>query len=419
VIGGLTRAATSVASTIAESLEELRIHRGRVLLSLIGVAAAVCALATVVAAGAIAEQAGRELQERSGGRPATYTVNISAPPSEATVPGGGANETADAAWQAALERHEIDWAGRVGWGSLSVQFADGVVPAQLQVVDPDYGPMHRVALETGAWFTERDVDRLAPAVIVNHAFWERLGRPPLSSHPTVQFVSGGAETTAVVTGVTPSQGEWDTEPTGFMLTEGFLAAQPVATPEFGAYAPSYEMWLPEGDAQAIADSVVRAISAELGGRASVNAMRSDYAQMEGDPYLPVKLVVTGIAVVILLLGALGLVTISLVTVRARIREIGVRRSFGATAGRVFFAVLMESVVGTFVAGVVGVGLAIVLVRGPLMGMLLGGMAVQDLPGFPVEAAIIGIVSAVAVGALAGLLPALTAVRVKVIDAIRF
>jgi putative ABC transport system permease protein len=153
--------------------------------------------------------------------------------------------------------------------------------------------------------------------------------------------------------------------------------------------------------------------------ATVNAMRVDYAGMEGDPYGPVKLMVTGVAVVILVLGALGLVTISLVTVRARIREIGVRRSFGATAGRVFFAVLMESVVGTFVAGVAGVALAIVAVRGPLMDLLVGGIPIEDQPGFPIQAAVIGVVAAVAVGALAGVLPALAAVRVRVIDAIRF
>jgi putative ABC transport system permease protein len=45
--------------------------------------------------------------------------------------------------------------------------------------------------------------------------------------------------------------------------------------------------------------------------------------------------------------------------------------------------------------------------------------VQDVPAFPIEAALIGLGSATFVGALAGLLPALVAVRVKVIDAIRY
>jgi putative ABC transport system permease protein len=49
---------------------------------------------------------------------------------------------------------------------------------------------------------------------------------------------------------------------------------------------------------------------------------------------------------------------------------------------------------------------------------LGG-GVIDVPPFPIEAAVIGLLASAAVGALAGLLPAIVAVRVKVIDAIRY
>jgi len=48
-----------------------------------------------------------------------------------------------------------------------------------------------------------------------------------------------------------------------------------------------------------------------------------------------------------------------------------------------------------------------------------GQGVQDLPAFPIEAAVVGLAASAVVGALAGLLPALVAVRVKVIDAIRY
>jgi putative ABC transport system permease protein len=44
---------------------------------------------------------------------------------------------------------------------------------------------------------------------------------------------------------------------------------------------------------------------------------------------------------------------------------------------------------------------------------------QDIPPFPVRAAVTGLVAAVAIGALAGFIPALTAVRSNVIDALRF
>jgi putative ABC transport system permease protein len=106
-------------------------------------------------------------------------------------------------------------------------------------------------------------------------------------------------------------------------------------------------------------------------------------------------------------------------VRHRIREIGIRRSFGATSARVFFGVLMESVVATVVAGFVGVVLAVAILKAIPVDALFGGYGLQDVPPFPLSAALIGMAAATAVGALAGLIPAEVAVRVKVIDAIRY
>ena len=117
-------------------------------------------------------------------------------------------------------------------------------------------------------------------------------------------------------------------------------------------------------------------------------------------------------------GQYGLVNITLVTVRYRIREIGIRRSFGATAGRVFFSVMMESVVASVAAGVIGIILAIIALKNPWTQQLVA-QGVQDVPAFPVSAALLGLIVAAGVGALAGLLPALVAVRVKPIDAIRY
>ena len=109
--------------------------------------------------------------------------------------------------------------------------------------------------------------------------------------------------------------------------------------------------------------------------------------------------------------------IQLVAMRQRIREIGVRRSFGATGGRIFTSVLLESVVATAVAGIVGIMLAIAIMRAPFVLQMFQGL--QDVPPFPLRAAVIGLVAAVAIGALAGFIPAVVAVRAKVIDALRF
>ncbi|MFK4730078.1 ABC transporter permease [Agromyces mediolanus] len=412
-MNALARLGTGFVSAVVEAMEELRIHRGRVLLSLVGVAVAVCALATVVGAGAVAEQGVRESSERGGGRAATATFNVNA----STPPDA---ERLDTAWQEVLERYGVAYGTRLAYGEITVQFTDGALPVPVQAVDPAYGTIHRVRISEGAWFADGDAQRLAPAVVISEAFWDRIGRPPLASHPTIELLGEGSRT-AVVVGVTPRNGEWDTEPSAYILSDAYAALPQSGSGSsmMGGMPPSFEAWIDQNQADPIIEAIRRDFAAALGEGVQVDGYRTDYAAFGEDPLLFVKLLVVGVAVVILLLGALGLVNIALVTVRTRIREIGIRRTFGATSGRVFFAVMMESVVGTFVAGVVGVGVAILLVRSPLMTMLLGGGELQDLPGFPVEAAVIGLGSAVLVGALAGLLPAFAAVRVRVIDAIRF
>jgi putative ABC transport system permease protein len=292
---------------------------------------------------------------------------------------------------------------------------------QTQAVDQPYGEMHRLRITEGSWFTPGDEALLAPPLVVNEVFWNRLGRPDLRTHPVVSL--GGEDgTTAVVVGVYPAA-SWETEPAMFMLA-GHLEAIKAANPSGDTVDPyggstQYEMWVPPDISDALTPVLQRDFTAALGDGVQVDVFRQDYAQFGDDPFLVTKLVVGGIAVLVLLLGALGLVNIALVTVKQRVREIGIRRSFGATAGRVFFAVMMESVVATVAAGAVGVMAAVLIVQNPLTMDLVGQGLVSDFPPFPADAAVLGLVAATIVGALAGLLPALVAVRVKVIDAIRY
>jgi putative ABC transport system permease protein len=421
----VNRAFTSLVGAVIEAWQELRVHRTRVLLSLIGVAVAVCSLTTVVALGGIVQQASEELSERQSGRPASLYVS-------AFRSDGAALDSAtmDATWAETLTRYDITYGSRVMQTTQAVPFPTGVVDVQTQAVDQPYGEMHRVRLTEGEWFTPDDATLLAPTLVVNQIFWERLGSPDLLTHPTVELGAQGGSpgTKAVIVGVYPVA-SYETEPAMFMLADhlsAMQAARPSATVQ-DPYAGStqYEMWVPPAISDQLMEIVKRDFTSALAtpgggtGGIQVDVYRQDYAQYGDDPFLVTKLVVGGIAVLVLLLGALGLVNIALVTVKQRVREIGIRRSFGATAGRVFFAVMMESVVATIAAGAVGVIAAILLVQNPWTMELVGQGLVSDFPAFPAEAALLGLVAATAVGALAGLLPALVAVRVKVIDAIRY
>ncbi|MCM3502470.1 ABC transporter permease [Microbacterium sp. P26] len=428
------RALTSLVGAMLEAWQEVRVHRMRVLLSLVGVAVAVCSLTTVVALGAIVQQSTQEQNERMSGRPAT--LNVSAYRTDGATPDTAAT---DAAWRSIVERYQVTYATRMLSTSQLVPFADGAIQVGTQAVDQPYGEMHRVQMAEGEWFTADDAAQLAPRLIVNEVFWHRMGDPPLESHPVValggQGVPGAASgipaggVTAVVVGVTPSP-NWESEPSMFMLADHLQAMQdatagergsaPVAFDPYGGGGQTqYEMWVPPELADQLTPLIERDLAAALGDGVEVSVNRQDWGTWEGDPLLVTKMVVIGIAVLVLLLGALGLVNIALVTVKQRVREIGIRRSFGATAGRVFFAVMMESVVATVVAGAAGVAVSIIVVQSPWLRDVIGQGMVSDFPPFPVDAAVIGLIAATVVGAIAGLLPALVAVRVKVIDAIRY
>ncbi|TFC62537.1 ABC transporter permease [Cryobacterium sp. TMB1-7] len=408
----MNRLLSNVVGSFVEAWQELRIHKTRVMLSLIGVAVAVCAITTVVGLGAVAQQSIVEQNERSGGRSATLSLYAGSNDGSAIDP-----DVMQEFWDTSLERYGIDYASRVLYTTQTVQFTDGAVPVQAIGVDQPYGTMHRVALTEGDWFSVDDADRLAPAVLVNQIFWDRLGRPDLATHPTTTLL-GATPTTAVITGVYPVS-VWETEPAMYLLMDTITALTPADQLAASGSVPNYELWVPPEISEDLIVALQRDAQGALGAGTNVSVSRQDYAAYNEDPFASIKLLVGGVAGLVLLLGALGLVNIALVTLKQRIREIGVRRSFGATAGRVFFSVMMESIVATLVAGVVGVIGAVLIVTNPMLQEFISQGMVTDFPPFPVEAAILGLVCATVVGALAGLLPALVAVRVKVIDAIRY
>ncbi|KZX19912.1 ABC transporter permease [Rathayibacter tanaceti] len=411
------RGIVGIAGAIVEAWTELRIHRGRVLLSLIGVAVAVAALTAVVAAGGIARQANIEQAERSSGRPASLHVSVY---SSGTGTGTGVDlDALQTAWQGVLERYSIDYASRSTSGSARVQFADGAVEVPVQAVDQPYAVMHRLTIVHGGWFTDGDAQRLAPALVVNERFWERLGSPDLRTHPVVSLLGSERNTTGVVVGVTPST-QWETTPSMMMLVDASPAVAENADPaNGGSSTPGYEMWVPLELAEPLAAAVQRDIAGALGEGVTVSVDRRDYLVYDSDPFGVLTAVIGGVAGLVLALGALGLLNIALVTVRQRIREIGIRRSFGASSGRIFFSIMMESVVATVVAGVIGVTIAVVLITNPWTVAFVKENGIADIPAFPVDAALLGLGAATLVGALAGLVPAIVAVRVKVIDAIRY
>lgn len=395
---------TGIAGALVEAWGEVRVHRARVVLSLVGVFLAVFALTTVTAVGQMSSQAVTESVERSSGRPATMQVTTSPTGSEQADPA-----VTEAAMRAAVDRYGIRWASLVGSTELIARFPDGAQSVSAQVVDPEWGTVHRLVPTAGRWFTGADADRFAPALVVNRAFADQLGGFDAGTPMTVEL-GGPTPVRATIIGVAPGQYGEDT-PSAFLLTGA--ARQWLGT----SAAPQLEVWVPPEDADRAIEALRRDLAATLPATA-VEVYRADSAELAGVNTI-LSWAIRGVGLFGLALGALGVINVGLVTVRQRIREIGVRRSFGATSGRVFAAVLLESVVATAVAGALAVALSVALVINIPLELLTTVLPLTDVPPYPVGAAVEGMIAAVAVGALAGLIPATVAVRAKVIDAIRY
>jgi len=124
---------------------------------------------------------------------------------------------------------------------------------------------------------------------------------------------------------------------------------------------------------------------------------------------------------ILTIGGVVFFTLLLVTgntmaisVRERISELAVLKAIGFTDRSVLFLVLAESVVISFIGGVLGLLLALVLIPG--ISAALTGLLPPLLLSKPLLA--LGVGFAIFVGAASGLLPGLGAMRMRVVNALR-
>ncbi len=133
-----------------------------------------------------------------------------------------------------------------------------------------------------------------------------------------------------------------------------------------------------------------------------------YNKITGTSYL----IVFVIAAVSLLVGGIGIMNIMLVSVTERTREIGIRKSVGATKRNILLQFLSESVTLSSIGGIIGI----------LLGVLIAGGLLQLInleTSVSVSTVIIGYGFSALVGILSGMYPAQKAAKLNPIDALRY
>ena len=114
-------------------------------------------------------------------------------------------------------------------------------------------------------------------------------------------------------------------------------------------------------------------------------------------------------------GVVGVSNIMLIVVKERTKEIGIRRSIGATPGSIVSQIILESLTLTILSGSIGFMIGVGLVE------YLGGMIDHDAfskPQIDFGVATSAMIILVISGVLAGLIPASRAIKIRPVDAIR-
>ncbi|MCR2053735.1 ABC transporter permease [Actinomyces bowdenii] len=451
---------SEIIGALVEAWGQVRVGKLRVLLSLVGVAAAVASMTFVIAFGEISVYTIQEYLARFSGEPGTVSLTVSPTKADEEIgapadaggadgtggsggadggrgsalqagPGGAAGgdpvtanrqtEKISAAMDTFVDRYQVTYAATTYQIPLRLAFPDGPAKVDTTAVSGQYEQIHRSYADQGRWLNQDDADDLSPSLVVSPSVLQRLGIEMMDGPVTVESYLPTRVTFTIV-GVLPAEpqqydanGSPVPEPlTAFVLRDSL---EPLLPKDFTRPSPTLELWVGKsGDAEMRA-LVRNDFNAQFGaGSAQVRSNLEGQGGVDSSSTFTRVVTISGLFVMIL--GALSLVNISLVTVRQRINEIGVRRSFGATSQRIFFSIMLESVVATVLAGIVGIAIAVVGIQVVPLAPLLG-IEPHVRPPFPMTAALIGLLSATGVGALAGIIPAIVAVRIRPIDAIRY
>lgn len=146
--------------------------------------------------------------------------------------------------------------------------------------------------------------------------------------------------------------------------------------------------------------------------------QQDVLSLLGNITSILTLFLAAIASISLVVGGIGIMNIMLVSVIERTKEIGLRKSVGATDKDILQQFLVESVMLTFIGGIIGIAVG-ALVVGAVYLVIAKVLAVPWTFEFPLSAVLIAIAVSSVTGIIFGVYPARQAARKSPIEALRY
>jgi putative ABC transport system permease protein len=301
-------------------------------------------------------------------------------------------------------------------GNAPVEYLDRRASAQLTLSTAGLADFGGMSVGFGRYFTEAEVARSAPVVVLGHRLAEELAgeRDPLWL--IGRAVKLGGDQREVIGVLAAPTGGPEPDLVAFApIRGGTSALGPTSEPRVAT------LRLKAKSIEAVDSLRVKTmdwLAERYGLRASKLRIETGSQRLENtrQGILLSKLLLGLLSALMLAVGGIGIMNVLLAAVAERTREIGIRKAVGASARDIHTQFLVESITVTGAGSALGFVLGVILAAAGTAVFRL----VAHAPIYPVVrplTALLAMASAVIVGLVFGTYPARRASRLSPVDAI--
>jgi putative ABC transport system permease protein len=293
----------------------------------------------------------------------------------------------------------------------SISFGGGVVKDTLVLgVDPDYQNIRNLIVTVGRFFDQTDdVAHLHCAVVTQPFARERYGSDDEAVGQTFEIQGIPFTIIGVFKEAVSDFGQSEIEDETILLP--ISVARYISGSE--RVNQIYFSMRNMNEVQDAAKEVVRIVKSRHRATSVYKPQTlSDLLNTAAEIADALTVVLVLVACVTLAVGGVGIMNIMLANVRARIREIGIRKAMGATYREIKLQFLTEAVIISLTGGVVGTILGLM----PTLGIRL--FTDYKLP-FSWWSVTIALTSATLVGVIFGTVPATRAAQMDPVEALKY
>jgi putative ABC transport system permease protein len=397
--------------TIRTALESLASNKLRTLLTMLGVIIGVMSVVTLLALGS---GVSNNIQNQFSGLGAKQVTIFN----DNRSPGARLTMQDVEALKDPVGAPDIAKVVPVVSGNLRVSAGTNQRSTQIQGGTLDFFALRNTKIKDGAYFTNEDIEGRARVAVLGGSIFETL------------FPNGGGVGETILIGTVPFRVVGVVEKQGgFGPTSGddivyvpiTVAQEKLFTNRPGGSKSVSQIYVEIVDSER-ATQAGEQITAILRKQHNLLVGQNDDFRVMNQAQLAdtLQTVVTAvtaflgaIGAISLLVGGIGIMNIMLVSVTERTREIGVRKAIGARDGNIRFQFLIEALVVTSIAGVMGI------LFGYGLSALIGSLQSNITPQVQWSSVVLSFGVSVFIGVVFGLYPAWRASRLQPVEALRY